>query len=93
LAAGAEDEEDGVHADAVGGGRPPAAEAVGVLAPGDELGDGLPEVVGDAPVIGDRTFVHEDTCEERPAARPTSAATSRGYRASGVIRIGSKEQE
>jgi hypothetical protein len=69
LAAGAEDEEDGVHADAVGGAGPAAAEAVGVLVLGDQFGDGLPEVVGDAPVIGDGTLVHADTCGWRPAAK------------------------
>jgi hypothetical protein len=89
LAAGAEDVEDGVHANAIGLGGPAAAEAVGVLALGDQFGDGLPEVVRDAPVIGDGTFVHEDTCEQRPAAKSTSAAASRRSRARGVIRIGS----
>jgi hypothetical protein len=62
LAAGAEHEEDGVHADAVGGAGPAAAEAVRVLVFGDQQSDGLPEVVGNAPVIRNGTFVHEKTC-------------------------------
>ena len=61
LAAGAEDEEDGLHADAVGRGRPTAAEAVGVDALGDEEGDDIPEVIGKPPGVGDGTFVHEGT--------------------------------
>jgi hypothetical protein len=68
LAAGAEDEEDGLHANAIRGARAAAAEAVGVLVLGDQQGDGFPEVVGNAPCIGDGTFVHEDTCTEWPAA-------------------------
>jgi hypothetical protein len=90
LAAGAQDEEDGVQADAVGGTGTAAAEAVRILVLGDQQGDSLPEVVGNSPGIGYGTFVHEDTCEQRPAAESTSAAASRRYRASGVIRIGSK---
>ncbi len=45
LAAGAEDEEDGLQAVAVTTARPAAAEAVGVLMLGDQRLDQLPEVV------------------------------------------------
>jgi hypothetical protein len=58
LAAGAQAEEDGVHADAVGGARAAAAEAVGVLVPGDAQLDLGPQLVGDAPGIGDRLLSH-----------------------------------
>ena len=58
LAAGARHEEDGLHADAVGRARPTPAEAVGVFMFGEQRGDGLPQVVGDAPIVRDRTFVH-----------------------------------
>jgi hypothetical protein len=57
LAAGAEDEEDGFHADAVGGRRLTAPEGVGVDARRDEGGHRRPQVVGDAPlVLNVRTF-------------------------------------
>jgi hypothetical protein len=58
LAAGAQHEQDGLHADAVGLARPTAAEAVGVFMFGKQGGDGLPQIVGDAPRIGDGMFVH-----------------------------------
>ena len=58
LAAGAQDEEDGLHADAVGGARPATAEAVGVLVFGEEFLHALPHLIGDAPVVGDGTSVH-----------------------------------
>lgn len=58
LAAGAQHEEDGLHADAVGRARTAASEAVRVLVFGQQRGDGLPQVVGDAPLIGDGMFVH-----------------------------------
>jgi len=53
LAAGAEDEEDGLHADAVGGARPAAPEAMGVLVFGEQQGDAVPQVVGDVPLVHD----------------------------------------
>jgi len=52
LAAGAQDEQDGVHADAVGGPWPPAAEAVGVHAAGQVHLDFRPQGIGNAPVVG-----------------------------------------
>jgi hypothetical protein len=53
LAAGAQDEEDGLHADAVGGARPAAAEAVRVFMFGQQLRDAVPEVVRDVPLVHD----------------------------------------
>jgi hypothetical protein len=53
LTAGAEDEEDGLHADAVGGPRPAAAEAMRVLVFGEQQGDAFPQVVRDMPLIHD----------------------------------------
>lgn len=61
LAAGAQDEEDGFHADAVGGARAAAAEGMGVDMFGEQVLDGDPEVVGDAPVVGEVTVVHRST--------------------------------
>jgi hypothetical protein len=59
LAAGAEDEEDGLHADPVGLAGPAAAEAVGVGVLGQQDGDGLPQVVGKAPLFRDGSIVHD----------------------------------
>ena len=58
LAAGAQAVEDGVHADAVGHARAAAAEAVGVLVAGDAQLDLGPQLVGDAPGVGDRLLGH-----------------------------------
>ena len=58
LAAGAQHKEDGLQADAVGRARTAASEAVRVFVFGEQRGDGLPQVVGDAPSIGDGTLVH-----------------------------------
>jgi hypothetical protein len=66
LTAGAEDEEDGIHADAVGGAWPSAAEAMGVDVRGDVHLDLLPEAVGNAPIVGDCFGVHE--CARKQAA-------------------------
>jgi len=57
LAAGAQDKEDGLHADAVRGRGFAAAEGMRVDARRDEQGHGFPEVVADAPlVLNVRTF-------------------------------------
>jgi hypothetical protein len=57
LAAGAQDIEDGFHADAVGGRGFAAPEGVRVHPRGDEQGHGFPQVVADAPlVLNVRTF-------------------------------------
>jgi hypothetical protein len=57
LATGAQDKEDGFHADAVGSGGFAAAEGMGVDPWRDEHGHGFPEVVADAPlVLNVRTF-------------------------------------
>jgi hypothetical protein len=67
LAAGAQDEEDGIGTDAVGGPGPPAAEGVGVDVLGDEDLQELPEGIGDSPIVGDRDGIHG----------PSSCATTR----------------
>jgi len=69
LTAGAEDEEDGIHADAIGGAWPSTAEAMGVDVGGDVHLDLSPEVVGNAPIVGDRLCVHECAGKEAAATR------------------------
>jgi hypothetical protein len=59
LAAGAQDEKDGFPTDAVGRARPTAAEAVRVLVLGQQLGDGFPQIVGEAPFRRDGMAVHD----------------------------------
>ena len=59
LAAGAQHEEDGIHADAVGGAWLAATEGMGVNVGRDAHLDFVPEVIGDAPIIGNGTVVHE----------------------------------
>lgn len=88
LAAGAEDKEDGVHADAVGSAGLAAAEGVGVNMGGDAHLDLGPEVIGDAPIIGDGTVVHEHTGVHGRGPRKPSAAAPGCYSEPGVIRIG-----
>jgi len=57
LATGAQDKEDGFHADAVGSRGLAAAEGVRVDTRRDEQGHGFPEVVTDAPLVFNvRTF-------------------------------------
>jgi hypothetical protein len=51
LAAGAEDEQDGVHTETVRRAGSSAAEAMRVGMLGEQGGDGFPEVIGDAPVV------------------------------------------
>jgi len=53
LAASAEAEEDGIHADAVGGAGLATPEGVSVDAGGDADLDLGPEVIGDAPIVRD----------------------------------------
>ncbi len=52
LAARAQDEEDGAHAHAIVGAGPPAAEAMRVAMFGQKDLDGLPQLVGQAPLRG-----------------------------------------
>ena len=66
LTAGAEDEEDGLHAGPVGFSRATAAEAVCVFVLGQQDGDGFPQVVGDAPLRRLEFLVHEKTSEQYP---------------------------
>jgi hypothetical protein len=58
LAAGAEDEEDGVGANAVGGAGAAAAEGMGVDMRREEALEAFPELIGDAPVVRDGRRVH-----------------------------------
>ena len=66
LTAGAEDEEDGLHAGPVGLSRPTAAEAVCVLVLGQQAGDGLPQVIPDAPLRRLEPLVHEESSQQYP---------------------------
>jgi hypothetical protein len=58
LAAGAEDEEDGIGTDAVGGAGFAAAKGVRVVVFGNAQLHKLPEFIGDAPVVGNRARIH-----------------------------------
>jgi hypothetical protein len=58
LATGAEDVEDGIGTDAVGGAWLAAAEGVGVHMVGDTEFHQLPEFIRDAPVVGNGLRVH-----------------------------------
>ena len=58
LAAGAQDEEDGIHTHAVGRGWPTTAEAMGVHTLGDQPFDLRPQIIGDAPVLGYNSSAH-----------------------------------
>jgi hypothetical protein len=53
LTARAQHEQDGLHAHAVGGTRPAAAEAMSVFVLGEQQGDALPQIVWDMPLIHD----------------------------------------
>jgi hypothetical protein len=59
LAAGTQDEEERFHTDAIGGGRLAAAEGVGVHPLGDQQSDGLPQVIGNAPLVHDGWPFHD----------------------------------
>ena len=58
LAAGAEDIEDGVGTDPIRSTGPSAAEAVRIHMLGQEDLQHLPQLIGDAPVVGDSRSVH-----------------------------------
>jgi hypothetical protein len=61
LAAGAEDEEDGIGTDAVGGARPTATERMGIDVGGDGDFQDFPEVIGNAPIVGDNSGIHDQS--------------------------------
>jgi hypothetical protein len=86
LAAGAQDVQDGFHAQAIVLARAPAAEAMSVLVLGEEELHGCPEVVGDTPVVGDGTSVHSQGLQQ---VRNRSVTLPRSCSPSRVIRIGS----
>ena len=65
LAAGAEDEKDGLHANPVGRSRLPAAEAVGIGMFGDQNSNAFPQVIGDGPLIDSMRLVHVATSVDR----------------------------
>ena len=69
LAAGAQDEQDGIHADAVGGAGPPAAEAMRVYVWGQVHLDFRPQRIGDPPVVGKVVWVHDGTKQAKAAVR------------------------
>ena len=58
LATRAQDVENGLHTDPVRGGRLTAAEGMGVDALGDQRGNGLPQIIGDAPLVHHPFLVH-----------------------------------
>ena len=64
LAAGAQDKENGVHANAIRCTRSAPAEAMSVLVVGQMDFDLTPEVIGDAPVIR-----HNSSSHSRPSKR------------------------
>jgi hypothetical protein len=53
LAAGAEHEQNGFHADAVGSPPAAAAEAMGIFVFGEQHRDALPQIFGDMPFVHD----------------------------------------
>jgi hypothetical protein len=61
LTAGPEHEEDGLHADAVGGAWSAAAEAMGVFVDRKQHLDGLPEILGDMPLVH-YGHIHKTDC-------------------------------
>lgn len=92
LAAGAQHEENGVHAHAVRGTRPTPAEAMRVFVFGKEQGDALPQVVWDMPLVHSghihKNGVFHGCTSYMQLPERTSAAYS-NYSLSGLIRIGS----
>ena len=89
LATGAQDEEDGVHADAIGRAWPATAEAMGVHIFRQVHLDLSPKLIGNAPLVGYRRLVHDGTTERVAAVQQASAAARSCYSFSWVIRIGS----
>jgi hypothetical protein len=69
LAAGAQDEQDGIHADAVGGAGPSAAQAMRVDVWGQVHLDFRPQGIGDPPVVGEVVWVHDGTKQGQAVVR------------------------
>jgi hypothetical protein len=61
LAARAEDKEDGMGTDAVGGTWLAAAKGMGVDMLREEDLQEFPEFIGDAPIVGDRGRIHDQS--------------------------------
>jgi hypothetical protein len=59
LAARAEDEEDGVGTDAIGGTWPAAAERMGIDVRRNGEFQEFPEFVGDTPIVGNGGRIHD----------------------------------
>jgi hypothetical protein len=59
LTAGAQDEKDGIGTDAVGGARSAAAERMGIDVGRDGDFQEFPELIGDAPIVGDGSRIHD----------------------------------
>jgi hypothetical protein len=68
LAAGAQHEEDGIHTHPVRGARSTTAEAVGIHVAGQVHLDLRPQVIGNAPVVGDEVGIHDSTGKRASAA-------------------------
>jgi hypothetical protein len=72
LTARAQDEEDGLHAHAVGRTRPAAAETMRVFVFGKQQRDAVPQIIGDMPLVHDghihkTNVLHGCTsCEQLP---------------------------
>ncbi len=69
LTAGAQDEENGIHAHPVWSARPTSAEAVGVHILGEVHLDFRPQVIWDAPVVSNLRSIHEYPRGQQPAAK------------------------
>jgi hypothetical protein len=66
LAAGAQDEQNGLHAHAVVLAWPAATEAVGIAMHGQQFLHGLPDVRGDMPLVHDRDIPCRDRLHDAP---------------------------
>jgi hypothetical protein len=69
LTAGAEHKENRLHTNAIRRARFTAAETVRVHMFGDQQGDGLPQVLSNAPIVNYPQLVHVATSVEYAAAK------------------------
>src|SRR5437879_13571799 len=80
LTAGAEHKQNRLHTNAIRRARFTAAETVRVHMFGDQQGDGLPQVLSNAPIVNYPQLVHVATSVEYAAAKeyqPTSPTSAR----------------
>src|SRR5207245_2296109 len=89
LTAGSQHEENGLHANPVRRPWPAATEAMGIYVLGEQCCDGLPQMVGNTPLINCTQLVHVTTSVACSCSKLTSAAHG-SYSRARVIRIGSK---